>query len=90
LLLLPPFQKHFLPAADVGEFVVKLDLPAGTDFDTMTKLAEGLDKEVRAHKEVRITLLVIGGANGESNEANLYVDMVPYKQRKQYEHISVP
>lgn len=79
---LTTIPKTFLPAADVGEFVVKLDLPAGTDLQTMTKLAEGLDKEVRANKEVRITLLVIGGANGESNEANLYVDMVPYKQRK--------
>jgi len=78
---LTTIPKTFLPAADVGEFVIKLDLPAGTDLDTMSALAESLDKEVRAHKEVRITLLVIGGVNGESNEANLYVDMIPYKQR---------
>jgi HAE1 family hydrophobic/amphiphilic exporter-1 len=72
----------FLPAADVGEFVVKLDLPAGTDLETMSKVAESLDQDIRKHKEVRITLTAIGGANGESNEANVYVDMVPYKERK--------
>lgn len=72
----------FLPSADVGEFVVKLDLPAGTDLETMSKLAQSLDHDIRKHKEVRITLTAIGGANGESNEASVYVDMVPYKQRK--------
>ena len=72
----------FLPAADVGEFVVKLDLPAGTDLDSMSKLAQSLDEDIRKNKEVRITLVAVGGANGESNEASVYVDMVPYEQRK--------
>jgi HAE1 family hydrophobic/amphiphilic exporter-1 len=72
----------FLPAADVGEFVVKMDLPAGTDLETMSKMAQSLDQDIRKHKEVRITLVAIGGANGEPNEANVYVDMVPYEQRK--------
>lgn len=72
----------FLPANDVGEFVVKLDLPAGTDLDTMSKTAQALDEDIRKHKEVRITLAAIGGANGESNEASVYVDMIPYEQRK--------
>lgn len=73
--------KTFLPPVDNGEFVVKMDMPAGTDLDTMNEVATQLDKDIRKHQEVNLTLLTVGGINGESNEANIYVEMVPYGKR---------
>ncbi|MEZ4845565.1 MAG: efflux RND transporter permease subunit [Bdellovibrionota bacterium] len=38
---------------------------------------------MRQHKEVRTrTLVAVGGANGEPNEASVQADMIPYEQRK--------
>lgn len=71
----------FISANDIGEFAVKLDLPAGTDLIGMDELTTKLDQQIRKHPEVRLTFAAVGGQNGEPNEATIYVELVDSKQR---------
>jgi HAE1 family hydrophobic/amphiphilic exporter-1 len=73
--------KTFLPPQDNGEFVVGLDLPPGTSLDKMDSVAKVVDVILREQKEVKQTVLTVGNANGESNKASIFVEMVPSKFR---------
>ncbi|RYZ63972.1 MAG: efflux RND transporter permease subunit, partial [Proteobacteria bacterium] len=73
--------KTFLPAQDNGEFMVGLDLPPGTSLERMDVVAKEIDGLIRQQKEVFQTVLSVGNASGESNKANIFIEMVPSKQR---------
>lgn len=74
--------KTFLAAQDNGEFSVNLDLPPGTSLREMERVATEVDKVIRQHKEVAVSLLTVGTKEGEANKANFYVRLVAAKQRK--------
>ncbi|MBL7714025.1 MAG: efflux RND transporter permease subunit [Bdellovibrionales bacterium] len=74
--------KTFLPPQDAGEFSIGLDLPPGTNLNAMSETARKIDQVVRAHKEVLLTSLTIGNRDGEPNVADIYVKLVPSKERK--------
>jgi HAE1 family hydrophobic/amphiphilic exporter-1 len=73
--------KTFLAAQDNGEFSVNLDLPPGTSLYEMERVALDVDKIIRQHKEVDVSVLTVGTKEGEANKASFYVRMVPTKQR---------
>ncbi|MBA3582627.1 MAG: efflux RND transporter permease subunit [Gammaproteobacteria bacterium] len=73
--------KTFLPPADTGEFMVTMDMPPGTDLQQTNKVADAIDRELRQRSEVTRTVMAVGGNNGEPNEANIYVQLVPRKMR---------
>ncbi len=73
--------KTFLPPQEAGEFSVSLDLPPGSNLEAMTEVAHKADLIIRANKEVTLTSLTIGNRDGESNVADLYVKLVPFKER---------
>jgi len=73
--------KTFLPPQDAGEFTVGLDLPPGTNLDAMNEAGNQADAIIRANKEVELSAMTIGGGNGRSEVANIYVKLVPTKQR---------
>lgn len=74
--------KTFLAAQDQGEFTVKLDLPPGTSLNEMERVALEVDKIMRKHPEVAVSVLTVGTNEGEANKASFYVRLVPVKQRK--------
>lgn len=74
--------KTFIPAQDNGEFIVTLDLPPGTSLEGMDRVAKNVDAVLRAQKEIFQTVLTSGNANGESNKAQIYVEMVPSEERQ--------
>ena len=74
--------KTFLPTQDNGEFVVGIDMPPGTSLDKMNEVAKLVDEKVRTNPEIRISALTVGSRDGEVNVAELYVNLVPTKQRK--------
>jgi len=74
--------KTFFPPQDQGEFSVSLDMAPGTNLESMAEVSHKVDEILRANKEVAVSVLTIGGRNGEPNQANFYVQMVPSKQRK--------
>lgn len=74
--------KAFLPPQDAGEFAVSLDTPPGTSLDKMTEITHKIDQVIRSNKEVRLTAVTVGGRDGEANKTEMYVSLVPYKDRK--------
>lgn len=74
--------KTFLPAQDQGEFMVKLDLPPGASLKEMERVAKDVDKIIRNHSEVAVSVLTVGTKQGEANKASFYVRMTPAKLRK--------
>ncbi|MBC7691461.1 MAG: efflux RND transporter permease subunit [Methylotenera sp.] len=73
--------KTFLPTQDNGEFSVGLDMLPGTDLDSMTALSAKIDRVIRSNREVRVAAVTVGGREGESNVADIYVNLIPAKQR---------
>lgn len=74
--------KTFLPAQDAGEFAVSVDLPPGTNLDEMAKVALAIDEKIRSHPEVQVSALTVGSRDGDANQAEFYVHLVPAKARK--------
>ncbi len=73
--------KTFIPAQDNGEVQINLDLPPGTSLTAMAELGHKVDEVVRKNPEVRQSVLTIGNRNGEANAAEIFINMVPAKQR---------
>ncbi len=73
--------KTFLPVQDFGEFIVSLELPPGASLDAMQGVATQVDELLRKHPEVAMSVMTIGNADGEANTTELYVELVPAKQR---------
>lgn len=72
----------FLPEPDSGEFMVSMETTPGTNLEAMSSIATRVDQIVRSNKEVQITTLTVGGQFGESNEASIYVRLLPFANRK--------
>lgn len=73
--------KTFLPPQDAGEFMVSVDLKPGTSLDGMNTVAKQVDEAVRKNKEVASTLLTVGDKNGQPEKADIFVTLIPSKQR---------
>jgi HAE1 family hydrophobic/amphiphilic exporter-1 len=74
--------KTFLPQQDAGEFMVAIDMPPGTNLDTMEENAKKVDEIIRSNPEVELTALTVGNRDGESNYSDFFVKLVPSSQRK--------
>jgi hydrophobic/amphiphilic exporter-1 (mainly G- bacteria), HAE1 family len=74
--------KTFIAAQDNGEFSVKLDLPPGTSLKEMERVALDVNKVIRTHPEIAVSVLTVGTKEGEANKATFYVRMIPAKDRK--------
>ncbi len=81
ILILAFVPKTFLPAQDVGEFGVNLEMPPGTSIEGMYGVAKQVDEVIRSNKEVLTSQLIIGNRSLESNVATFFVGLVPMKQR---------
>ncbi len=73
--------KTFLPTQDAGEFTVGIDLPPGTNLEAMNTLSLKIDQQIRTNKEVLVSALTVGSRDGDPNFADIYVRLVPGKER---------
>lgn len=73
--------KTFLPPQDFGEFMVSIELPPGSSLSATTDVALKIDNILRAHPEVVTSLLIVGNQEGETNNAQFFVNMVPPHER---------
>jgi len=71
----------FLPQQDAGEFSVAIDMPPGTNLNGMAGNALKIDELIRANKEVEVAALSVGKRDGDPNQGEFYVRLVPRKQR---------
>lgn len=80
--LLKVVKTEFLPPEDRGEFMVKLELPTGTDLATTRALVQRVSKEVRALPGVTLTFTSVGaGVAQEVNKAEMQVNLIGEKKR---------
>ena len=73
--------KTFLPTQDAGEFTVAIDMPPGTNLDAMAVKALEVENTIRKNKEVQVVATTVGSREGDPNYADLYVKLVPRKDR---------
>jgi len=72
----------FLPAQESGEFMVSFEMPPGTGLDKTYAVGKQIDEMIRSQKEVTLASLTVGDyLGGQSNTAQMYVKLVPTKDR---------
>jgi hydrophobe/amphiphile efflux-1 (HAE1) family protein len=72
--------RTFIPAEDMGEFIVHLDTPEGTSLEGTADVAKALTAEVRGVEGVS-HIQYLAGAN-KVNHAHLFVFLLPEDERK--------
>lgn len=73
--------KTFIPPPDTGEFMVSINLAPGTSLDGMNSVAFEIDTLIRKNKEVLNSVLMVGDATGQPEKANIFINLIPGKQR---------
>lgn len=73
----------FLPPQDNGEFFVQYELPVGASLDATDEVSRHIEAELKKMPQVEDLLTTIGSGQGEANKANIFVRLVPSKQRKE-------
>lgn len=73
--------KTFLSEQDFGEFSVSMELGPQVSLNSMDELAKQVDQQIRSNPQVARTLLTVGGRDGAANIAEVFVELVPFKQR---------
>jgi hydrophobic/amphiphilic exporter-1 (mainly G- bacteria), HAE1 family len=81
IAIIKKVPKTFMPAQDVGEFSVALEMSPGTNLDTMAELSQQVDTLIRTNKEIATSVMMIGGRAGESNVATFFINLVSRKER---------
>ncbi len=82
LLLISKIPKNFLPAGDNGEFRVTLELPVGTSLEKTKTFVQTIEQELSQFSSVDFISSTAGFiTRPEANKANVYVRLVPRKQR---------
>ncbi|MDH4468980.1 MAG: efflux RND transporter permease subunit [Bacteriovoracaceae bacterium] len=74
--------KTFLPPAENGEFVISLELPAGTTLEEMGRVSTQVYESELKRSEIALSSLTVGNKNGESNRSEFYVRLVARRDRK--------
>lgn len=73
---------EFMPPEDRGEFMVKVELPTGTDLATTSMYIELITADIRNVPGVDLTFTTIGaGAAAEVNKADVQVNLVGRNER---------
>jgi HAE1 family hydrophobic/amphiphilic exporter-1 len=72
--------KTFLPAQDMGEFMISVELPPGATLSAMDQMTKQIDTRLRTYPEIATAVAVVG-SRGEPNKARFFVNMVPAKER---------
>jgi multidrug efflux pump subunit AcrB len=67
---------EFVSAEDRGQFVVDVELPAGTSLDETDRISSAAEKQFLAYKEVKLVYATIG-PNGEANKSQWRVVTSP-------------
>ena len=73
--------KTFLPPNDLGEFTVTIEKPVGTSLNSTFDFSKKIEAAVKSLAEVDLVALTVGSSTYESNKSDLYVHLVPSKQR---------
>lgn len=73
--------KTFLPANDIGEFSVTVEMPVGTSLEGTHIFSKEVEKILKQIKEIELVSMTVGSAQYEANKSTFFVKLVPRKQR---------
>lgn len=73
--------KTFLPANDLGEFSVTLEMPMGTSLEGTRVFAKKIETLIKSLPEVDLVAVTVGSTAFESNKADFFVHLVPKSVR---------
>lgn len=75
----------FMTNDDQGIFIIKCELPSGTEIEETGRVIDGIAAIARQHPSVTRTMVEAGtGSGNESNKGNIYVQLMPLGQREGY------
>jgi hydrophobe/amphiphile efflux-1 (HAE1) family protein len=72
----------FISPADNGEFYVRFELPPGASLDATEAVSHKIEDTLRQNKQIQDIMVTVGTGRGESNKGNLFLKLVPAKQRE--------
>lgn len=73
--------KTFLPAQDMGEFGISIEMVPGTSLEGTKALVKEIEQRLNNFPAVDFYTSVIGSNEGEANKASMYVRLVERKKR---------
>ncbi|MEO8233354.1 MAG: efflux RND transporter permease subunit [Ignavibacteriota bacterium] len=81
-LLMRMLGSEFFPQSDRSEFNVVINTPPGSSLEQTSKICEEVEADLRSKPEVVTVLTNIGAGNDPVTKANIYVKLVPTRERK--------
>jgi multidrug efflux pump len=82
LLVLTRMPSEFVPSQDLSRLMIRLQTAVGSDLSETDKLIQKAEAIVSGRPEVTQLYGFIGGFGGQVNGGNLFVSLVPPKERK--------
>lgn len=73
--------KNFMPASDIGEFMITLKAKPGTSLEGMKDLVLQVDRILRSHKEMEMVTAFAGDENGATNTGQIFCRLVDHHKR---------
>lgn len=85
LFLGKSIPKNFVPPGDNGDFLISIEKPVGASMYGTREQTMKIEEIVKKHPAIELISSTVGSASGqtEANRAELYVRLVPRKERKQ-------
>ena len=81
-LLMGMLGSEFFPESDRSEFNIVINTPPGSSLEQTSQICEEVEADLRSKPEVITVLTNIGSGNDPVTKANIYVKLVPTRQRK--------
>jgi hydrophobe/amphiphile efflux-1 (HAE1) family protein len=73
---------EFFPQSDRSEFNVVVNTPPGSSLEQTSRICEEVEADLQSKPEVITVLTNIGSGNDPVTKANIYVKLVPTRERK--------
>lgn len=74
-------KSTFMPDSDFGEFVINLELPAGTSIARTDEIAREIQTKMQTIPEINYITTTVGNDQGEANVAQIGIFLVSKKER---------
>jgi len=75
-------KKTFMPPNDMGEFMINIQMPPGTSLDGTHRVISEIREKVKTIPEVDLIATTTGTQEGQSDIANMAVELIPYGDRR--------
>ncbi len=82
ILVITRMPSEFVPSQDLSRLAIRIQTAVGSDLSETDKLIQKCEAILAAKPEVNQIFAFIGGYGGQVNGGNLFVSLVPPKERK--------